>query len=760
MARRPPDRARRRLRLGLGVFFLALALPSGALVYRAYDQLKWESFRRQQLAAEDLAQRIDRRLAELARAEDARAASDYGFLTEGPGLAGARRSPLGDYPVRAEIPGLLGWFQVAEDGRFSSPLVPEVSDSPGAFGVGPAELASRQALAARIEGVLIGNRLVERVPVESGDDGGRVAAAAAAPSETSRGALASGESRDRLAESETVASLATHSAPAPKARLSQQAFEQLSAQRPAPAASRERAKLAKRDEAPHPATARPRSKAENESDRPVQSVQGLGRVDELALDAELAQRLAPELADAQSKRESGAAPPAEATAGAASAAQPALALAPMPLDKPQSEVQNAVPLGPPAKPRSKLGTGANMAPSRPKDSATGAKVGLFGNAVEPFELGLLGSGHFVLFRAVHRNGERLVQGLLIEQGPFLAALMESPFRLAPLAATTDLIVAFRDEVLAAFRARAARGYVTSARELTGALLYRTRLREPFGALELIFSVGRLPVPPGGTAIASVAGLLALVLIGGTWLMYRLGLRQLALVRQQQSFVSAVSHELKTPLTSIRMYAEMLRAGFADEDRRQVYYRYIQEESERLSRLIANVLALSRIGRDALAVAPQDLDLAEVMAQVRERVSAPAERAGFRLDIDCTGAGEGARVLADPDAILQILINLVDNALKFAAQCEPKLVEIRCDRPRDGWVRIRVRDYGPGVPRELRRRVFELFYRGADAGARAIPGTGIGLALVERLTRAMGGRVELIGREPGVEARVELPSGSG
>ena len=395
--------------------------------------------------------------------------------------------------------------------------------------------------------------------------------------------------------------------------------------------------------------------------------------------------------------------------------------------------------------------------ARTKEAGSGATVDLFGNAVEPFALGLLGTGHFVLFRAVHRSGERLVQGLLIEQKPFFDAVLEAPFRDTPLAATTDLIVAFRDEVLAAYRARTARSYVSSARELTGALLYRTRLREPFGGLELIFGVGRLPVPPGAAAIGWVAGLLGLVLVGGTWLMYRLGLRQLALVRQQQAFVSAVSHELKTPLTSIRMYAEMLRAGFAEEDRRQVYYRYIQEESERLSRLIANVLALSRIGRDALDVAPQDLDLAEMMAQVRERVAAPVERAGFRLDIDCTGAGEGARVLADPDAFLQILINLVDNALKFAAQGEPKLVEIRCDRPREGWVRVAVRDYGPGVPRELRRRVFDLFYRGADAGARAIPGTGIGLALVERLTRAMGGRVELIGREPGVEARVELPS---
>ncbi len=380
-------------------------------------------------------------------------------------------------------------------------------------------------------------------------------------------------------------------------------------------------------------------------------------------------------------------------------------------------------------------------------------LGLFANAVQPCELGLLGSGHFVLFRAVRQGGGQIIQGLLIEQGPFLAAVLAEPFRATPLARTTDLIVAFRDAVLTAFRAAQGREYVSSARELTGALLYRTRMREPFGGLELIFSVGRLPVPAGALVIGWVGGLLALVLVVGTWLMYRLGLKQIALVRQQQAFVSAVSHELNTPLTSIRLYAEMMRAGVAGEDRRQLYYRYIQEESERLSRLIANVLALSRIGRDTLTVSPQELDLGELMALVQERVASQVERAGFGLVVVCAAGGT---VRADPDAFVQVLINLVDNALKFAAAGAEKTVEIRCEQPREGWVRIAVRDFGPGVPRELRQRVFELFYRGADAGARAIPGTGIGLALVERLTLAMGGRVEVVNREPGAEFRVELP----
>jgi signal transduction histidine kinase len=215
----------------------------------------------------------------------------------------------------------------------------------------------------------------------------------------------------------------------------------------------------------------------------------------------------------------------------------------------------------------------------------------------------------------------------------------------------------------------------------------------------------------------------------------------------------VSHELKTPLTSIRLYAELLRAGFADADRRQVYYRYIQEESERLSRLIANVLTLSRIDRDALIVSPAAVPLTTLMDLVRERVTAQVERAGFVLVLECQVPGA---VQADPDAVVQILINLVDNALKFAAQAEPKMVEIRCACPRAGWVRVAVRDFGPGVPRASLRQVFQLFYRGEDAARRAIPGTGIGLALVERLVQAMGGRVEVVNREPGAEFRVELP----
>jgi signal transduction histidine kinase len=557
----------------------------------------------------------------------------------------------------------------------------------------PAELDGRQALAARIAGVLIGNRLVERDNGQAGV-GGRPDGLPTGPTDDRKDLARAGELEKAQIASATPA----------RERFSQQAFERLGTQRAPPGVA-----FGEESAPPAPTLSQPGgvSKSAGLPSVPV-SGSGLGRVDELTLDATLASR---GVAD----RQAPAALPA-----------PGRAL-------------------------------AETAPSKvrqTKEEGVRAPLDLFTNAVEPCELGLLDSGHFVLFRSVRSGGERIIQGLLIEQGPFLDGVLAGPFRATPLARTTDLIVAFRDSVLAAFRAAPSQDYVTSPRELTGALLYRTRLREPFGGLELIFSVGRLPVPAGAQAIGWVGGLLALVLVTGTWLIYRLSLGQIALVRQQQSFVSAVSHELRTPLTSIRLYAEMLRAGFADEGRRQVYYRYIQEESERLSRLIANVLALSRIGRDALTVSPQVMDLATLMALVQERVASQVERAGFRLVLECAAGGT---VRADSDALVQVLINLVDNALKFAAEGTEKTVEIRGEPSRDGWVRIAVRDFGPGVPREQRRRVFQLFYRGPEAASRAIPGTGIGLALVERLTLAMGGRVEVVNREPGAEFRVELPA---
>ncbi|WP_213380437.1 sensor histidine kinase [Allochromatium tepidum] len=121
----------------------------------------------------------------------------------------------------------------------------------------------------------------------------------------------------------------------------------------------------------------------------------------------------------------------------------------------------------------------------------------------------------------------------------------------------------------------------------------------------------------------------------------------------------------------------MRAGFAGEERKSTYYRFIHEESERLSRLIANVLQLARIGRDALVLEPRVMPIGELMALVVERVASQVERAGFRLEL--SGEDGADELLVDPDAFVQILINLVDNALKFAAGAETRVIRLSAAR---------------------------------------------------------------------------------
>ena len=114
------------------------------------------------------------------------------------------------------------------------------------------------------------------------------------------------------------------------------------------------------------------------------------------------------------------------------------------------------------------------------------------------------------------------------------------------------------------------------------------------------------------------------------------------------------------------------------------------------------------------------------------------------------------ISVDGDAFTQIIINLVDNALKFSAATDSKVIAISCHRRRDGAVLFGVRDYGPGVPRDQMRKIFRLFYRSENELTRETVGTGIGLALVQQLARAMRGQVDVVNREPGAEFLVSFP----
>jgi signal transduction histidine kinase len=322
---------------------------------------------------------------------------------------------------------------------------------------------------------------------------------------------------------------------------------------------------------------------------------------------------------------------------------------------------------------------------------------------------------------------------------------------------SKLIVAHQEDVIHTVSGRDSYNYPNGNQTLDGALVFRNRLSAPLDSLELIFSINRLPLGPGATVLGWVTLILALVLVSGFYTLYRLGLSQIELARQQQDFVSAVSHELKTPLTSIRMYGEMLKEGWVDEEKRKTYYKFIHDESERLTRLISNVLQLANITHNEPQFDLKSRRVGGLMSNIESKIANLVERAGYQLTFNRDDETDRATVMIDEDCFAQIIINLVDNAIKFSENADNKTIEITSKLTSDSQVSFSVRDFGPGIPKDQMKKIFRLFYRPESELTRETVGTGIGLAIVHQLSVAMKGKVDIINRKPGAEFMVTFAS---
>ncbi|MFT4564896.1 MAG: signal transduction histidine kinase [Gammaproteobacteria bacterium] len=246
------------------------------------------------------------------------------------------------------------------------------------------------------------------------------------------------------------------------------------------------------------------------------------------------------------------------------------------------------------------------------------------------------------------------------------------------------------------------------------------------------------------------------LSGGCFVIYRYGIGQISLYRQQQDFVSAVSHELKTPLTSMRMYSEILKNGWASEEKKLSYYAFIHDESERLSRLIANVLQLLRMSRDNLSIEMKSVTVGELLDVTRSKIDSQLDGAGFTLNLQVDPDVRDDVVMVDIDAYTQIMINFIDNAIKFSSSDTIQKIDLRCSRLQDRSTCFTVRDYGKGIQKDQMRKIFELFYRSENEMTRETVGTGIGLALVNQLATAMNGSVDVRNCDPGAEFSLTFP----
>ncbi|HMJ06027.1 MAG TPA: HAMP domain-containing sensor histidine kinase [Chthoniobacterales bacterium] len=243
-------------------------------------------------------------------------------------------------------------------------------------------------------------------------------------------------------------------------------------------------------------------------------------------------------------------------------------------------------------------------------------------------------------------------------------------------------------------------------------------------------------------ILLIAAALAAIAFGG-WIVFADARRQLALAQKKTDFVSNVSHELKTPLTSIRMFAELMQGENVNEEKRPQYLRIIMAEAERLTRLINNVLDFARLERKQKRYDFHPLDLHEVLARTWEGQELHLRENGFATRWQA--APPPYRVVGDEDALAQILVNLLSNAEKYSSTRQE--VEMH-SYIADGFVCVSVLDRGSGVPAGEEAKIFEAFYRAHDSLASGIQGSGLGLTLAQRLAQEHGGEITHHAREGG------------
>jgi signal transduction histidine kinase len=244
-----------------------------------------------------------------------------------------------------------------------------------------------------------------------------------------------------------------------------------------------------------------------------------------------------------------------------------------------------------------------------------------------------------------------------------------------------------------------------------------------------------------------------MVLGFVFIMYTLNV-ELRLNKLKSEFISNVSHELKSPLTSIRMMTEMLHHNrVKTEERKSEYYSAMLEDSEHLSHLIDNILDFSRMDDDRKKYDFIDLDLDDLLVKFLESTRERLPEPGF--DIGYNRPERVPVIKADKNAILQVFYNLVDNAIKFSGTS--KHIDISLIPVEDEIV-FCVKDYGIGISAKEQEKIFDRFYRGGEPQRLGIKGSGIGLTIVKQIVEAHGGTISIeseIGKGSMVTVRLPL-----
>ncbi len=373
--------------------------------------------------------------------------------------------------------------------------------------------------------------------------------------------------------------------------------------------------------------------------------------------------------------------------------------------------------------------------------------------VDPMQSVFLDGDAIFIFRRIAIGNRIYRQGFVLRPKPFLEHLADAHFTGQPMSRFTELRLAVAES----------RGAPVSAR--FGAPIDAPRFvvdrvfPRPFSFLRATLTCETIPPSEGRATLRIMIGVLSAIVLLGLLAIYQSARVVVDLSERRSRFVSSVTHELKTPLTSIRMYIEMLEQGMARTPEREAeYYRVLGSETARLSRLINNVLEFSKLEKKQFRLEPVEGDFREVIDEVRRIMDAKLKKEEFSLDVDYPVSDPPARFRYDREVMIQVLINLMENSMKFGKDGGERRITLRV-RSEGGRMTIRVSDRGPGIPRNALKRVFDDFYRVDNERTRNTQGTGIGLAFVKKVILLAGGTVRARNNAdgPGCAIEISLPA---
>ncbi|MEE9602170.1 MAG: HAMP domain-containing sensor histidine kinase, partial [Thermoguttaceae bacterium] len=324
-------------------------------------------------------------------------------------------------------------------------------------------------------------------------------------------------------------------------------------------------------------------------------------------------------------------------------------------------------------------------------------------------------GQLILARRVAVRGSEYVQGCVLNWPEIKTTLLESIEDLLPAAQLVPVLDDSRPD---------------HSRQLA--------------ALPLKLVPGKLPITTAGT-ISPIRFSLAIV-----WVCFLLAAAVVAVLlagvvrlsERRASFVTAVTHELRTPLTTFQIYTEMLAEDMvSDEDQRRGYLNTLRLEAVRLTHMVENVLSYARLEGGRSDGRLETVSLRDLIERIQPRLSERAAGAGMQFVVEEDGVVEETLVHTNVSAAEQVLFNLVDNACKYAAGADDKRIHLAASS-KNGTTQLTVRDHGPGISPAQRKLLFQAFSKTAHEAARTAPGIGLGLALSRRLSRDMGGDLQL------------------